>query len=289
MIASVAIFGAGTMGGGIAITCLKAGLPVVVIDTGDAALDRLRQRVSRHLAGDVERGRMTAAAATTAAAVLQRPERMLGLHYFSPAEISPVVELISTEATRADVLVRASAFLASTGKSPLPCKDSPGFALNRFFCPYCNAAVRCLDAGLGTSGQIDRIARETFGLAAGPFRVMNLTKPVIMLKSLESLAPLGPVYEPAAGLIAIGARREDWQIEAEPAALPEDRARPIAERLLGAVLLPALAAMAEGVVSAANLDRGARAALRFERTPVTLRDSLPPGEVERLVAGHRAI
>lgn len=343
MIRSVAIFGGGTMGGGIALTCAKAGLRTTVIDTADGALDRLRARVHDHLAREVAKGRLDANRADDAvehlvlsrdphlvsgadlvieavhedlevkrglmrriepllkpqaiiatntscllvrdiAAALDDPGRMLGLHYFSPAEISPIVELISTDATRPDLTDRVLAFLTATGKSPLPCKDSPGFALNRFFCPYCNEAVRLLDDGVATAGQIDAVACEALGVAAGPFRVMNLTKPVIMLKAMESLAALGPFYRPAEGLRAIGAALADWQIEEQPAPLSETVRRTVADRLTGALLLPATDAMAAGVVAPADLDRGARAALRFARSPVSLQADLPAAESMRLMA-----
>ncbi|QFQ86039.1 hypothetical protein F8A10_00570 [Paracoccus kondratievae] len=343
MIRSVAIFGGGTMGGGIALSCAKVGLRTTVIDTTDGALDLLRVRIHDHLTREMAKGRLGANQADDAvehlvlsrdphlvsgadlvieavhedlevkrglmrriesllkpqaiiatntscllvrdiAAALDDPGRMLGLHYFSPAEISPIVELISTEATRPDLSEPVLAFLAATGKSPLPCKDSPGFALNRFFCPYCNEAVRLLDDGVATMGQIDAVACEALGVAAGPFRVMNLTKPVIMLKAMESLAVLGPFYRPADGLRALGAALADWQIDEQPATTSETVKRTIADRLTGALLLSAADAMAAGVVAPADLDRGARAALRFARTPVSLLADLPVAESTRLMA-----
>lgn len=343
MIRSVAIIGAGTMGGGIALTCLKAGLRTVVMDKTEAALDRLRIRIQDHLAREVSKNRLDAEQADAAAehlvlsrdlravstadlvieavfedletkrrlmheiepllgrqaivatntscllvrdiaVALDDPGRMLGLHYFSPAEISPIVEVVTTEATRADLREPVLGFLAATGKSPLPCKDSPGFALNRFFCPYCNEAVRLLDEGVATTGQIDAVACEVLGAAAGPFRVMNLTKPAIMFKAMESLAALGPFYAPAQGLREMGSVARDWVIEGEPAPLAASARRTVADRLAGAMLLPALDAMAAGIVTPADLDRGAREALRFTRTPVSLRAQLPPDEISRLIA-----
>ena len=343
MIRRVAIFGAGTMGGGIALTCIKAGLQTTVVDTSPAALVALRGRIEAHLSREVQKARLTgdqadaavecltlstaAGAAVSAdlvieavfedlrvkqdllkrleptlrpdtiiatntscllvrdvASVLDDPGRMLGLHYFSPAEVNPVVEVIAPPQSRPEVRQAALAFLSQTGKSALPCADRPGFALNRFFCPFCNEAVRLLDEGIATTGQIDAMACAAFGLAAGPFRVMNLIKPAILLQAIQSLSPLGPNYTPAAGLQAIAADAGRWTIEADPAVVPPDVARLLTERLTGAALAPALEALAEGVVQAPDLDRGAKAALRFERNPVVLRDTLPKAEVDRLVA-----
>lgn len=346
MIRSIAIFGAGTMGGGIAISTLMAGLSVRLIDTGENALIRARERILRHLSREVEKGRMTAPAAQKAGErlhlstdahaaaqvdlvieavfedlavkhdllkriepilrpnaiiatntsclrvsevgrVLHHRNRFLGLHYFSPAEISSVVELIPAAETSPGALKAARDFLAATNKEPLPCKDSPGFALNRFFCPYCNEAVRLLDEGLGTTGQIDQVACDVLDLSAGPFRVMNITKPGIMFKAMESLAPLGAFYEPAASLAAIARNNALWPIEPEPEALPADRAAQVADRLKGAILLASREALNEGVVSAADMDRGARAALRFGLPPVALSASLSKIEVDRLIGCTR--
>lgn len=347
MIRTVAIIGAGTMGGGIAITCMKAGLSVSVIDMSDTSLKRMKHRAERHFAREVEKGRMAEEDAEAAqallslsvdlddvssadlvieavfedlqvkrdlmtriepvlpsdcviatntsclmvqdiAAPLRRPDRMLGLHYFSPAEISPIVEVVSTDDTDPEALNKALGFLSATGKTSLPCKDSPGFALNRFFCPYCNEAVRCLDEGLASTGQIDLIAQEDLGVAAGPFQVMNLIKPIIMLKAMESLAPLGPFYTSARGLAEIGATEGRWDIEDPVETVDADLRAAIANRLTGAILLPALDAIEEGVVSEQDLDMGAKAALRFARTPIVLRDQLPANDVERFVEALRA-
>ena len=206
----VAIVGAGTMGSGIAISCLAAGLPVRLIDTTTTALDGARAKIAAHFQRQVDKARMSvedaaryqagltlsdqisAASAATIlieavfedlavkrklmraveplladdcviatntsclrvadiATALKRPERLLGLHYFSPAEINLVVELVRSEATAARAQVVAADLLAVTGKEVLNCRDSNGFAINRFFCPYCNEAVRCVDCLLYTS------------------------------------------------------------------------------------------------------------------------------------------
>jgi len=83
---------------------------------------------------------------------VRRPERFLGLHYFSPAAVNPVVEVVEGEATAPATVEAALAFCRGSGKQPLRCRDSYGFAVNRFFCPYTNEAARALDAGLGTTG-----------------------------------------------------------------------------------------------------------------------------------------
>ena len=347
MIRSVSIIGAGTMGGGIALTTIKAGLPTCVIDLSPEALARLDQRLDRHFAREIEKGRMdegqvraarnclTVSGDLAAVAgsdlvieavfedigvkhdllsrlqpllapdvmiatntscllvseigtVLDDPGRLLGLHYFAPAEACPTVEVISTPATREPVRSQALDFLARTGKSPLPCKDSPGFALNRFLCPYCNEAVRIMDEGLATPAQIDAVARDLFDVPAGPFQVMNLTKPAIMLHAMQGLERLGENYRPAAGLLKIGREGTGWRIDEGPRALPDVTRRIIAGRLTDALCRPAMEALAEGVASAEDMDRGAREALRLGRTPIAILDGMSAAERERTRTAGRA-
>jgi 3-hydroxyacyl-CoA dehydrogenase len=210
------------------------------------------------------------------------PERFLGLHYFSPAAINPIVEVVRGERTGAATLELATAFCRATGKRPLLCRDSYGFAINRFFCPYSNEAVRLLDEGLGDPASIDAAARIAVGAAAGPFAVMNIIKPRINLDAVRNLAPLGPFYAPAASLITLGEAGGTWDIGAAPA--PETALTPIVDRLRAAVFLPVLEELDDAVATPEDIDMGAREALRFAEPPCALMDRLGRDEVARLVA-----
>ncbi|WP_421706514.1 3-hydroxyacyl-CoA dehydrogenase family protein [Algihabitans sp.] len=210
------------------------------------------------------------------------PERFLGLHYFSPAQINPLVEVVRGTATSEATVAAALEFCQGTGKKPLLCKDNFGFAVNRFFCPYTNEASRCVDDGLGTPAQIDRVAQEALGVAAGPFFVQNIIKPRINLHAVRNLKPLGAFYAPADYLTRAGEAEEAFDLGSDPG--PDaQRDRPIAERLLGATFLPVLEELDEEVAGPADIDMGAEVALRFGRQPCELMDSLGRVEVERLV------
>jgi len=218
------------------------------------------------------------------AAAVDKPGRFLGLHYFSPAQINPLVEVVRGEKTGDETIEAALAFVKAGGKQPLLCKDRWGFAVNRFFCPYTNEADRMLDEGLATTGQIDEVAKEALGVAAGPFLVQNLIKPRINLHAIRNLGPLGPFYAPAAGLVKLGEAEGRFEIEAEPAALPAERRAEIARRLRGAAFLPVLQSLDEGVAAPADIDMGAKQALRFGRPPCALMDELGREEVEAAIA-----
>ena len=216
------------------------------------------------------------------AAHVTGPDRFLGLHFFSPAEVNPVVEVVSGKASDPGIVERVAAFCRAIGKRPIRCRDSYGFAINRFFCPYTNEAVRLLDEGLANTATIDRAAEAAFGVAIGPFAVQNIIKPRINLHAIQNLAPLGAFYAPAAGLIAQGSTDRPWAIvgEAPPAlAVPPH----LVDRLRGAVFIAVLELLDEDVAAPADIDDGARLALRFARPPCALMDGLGAARVAALV------
>lgn len=212
-----------------------------------------------------------------------RPERFLGLHYFSPAAVNPIVEVVKGEATSDATIETALVFCRASGKEPLRCKDSFGFAINRFFCPYTNEAARALDAGLGTTGEIDAVAKEVLGAAAGPFTVMNLIKPRINLHAIRNLAPLGPFYAPARAMIEAGEADRPFEIAPVAGGIEPARKAGIADCLLRGCFLPVLQALDEGVAEPAAFDHGAKEALKFGIGPCALMDRLGRAEVERIV------
>ncbi|MEM6848132.1 MAG: 3-hydroxyacyl-CoA dehydrogenase family protein [Pseudomonadota bacterium] len=216
------------------------------------------------------------------AKAIDDPSRFLGLHYFSPAEINPIVEVVRGEETAQAVMDACSAFLEATKKTPIPCKDQNGFAINRFFCPFTNEAVRAMEDGLGTPAQIDRVSRLAVGAAAGPFRVMNLVKPRINMNALRNLEPLGPFYAPADALVALGEAEGLWEMGEDQSDEPAEVA--IVDRLRGATFLPVLELLDEDVAAAADVDTGASLALKFGKPPCALMDELGKDEVARLVA-----
>lgn len=338
---TVGIVGAGTMGGGIAISLAQHGFEVLLMDAKPGSAAAAIERARTFWARAVDKGRMGASDAEAAAgrsaacadmsdlapadllieavfedlalksrvlnqlsaivrddaliatntsclrvgdlaAHVARPERFLGLHYFSPAEINPVVEVVQGPATAATVVEVASAFTIAHGKRPIRCADSYGFAINRFFCPYTNEAVRALDDGLADEATIDAVARETLGAAAGPFQVMNIIKPRINLHAIRNLAPLGDFYAPARSMIALGEADAAWTL-GEPQPVDEAVRGMIADRLRAGCFLPVLQAIDEGVAEPAAFDQGALEALRLAHPPCALMDRLGHSEVLRIV------
>ena len=211
-----------------------------------------------------------------------KPGRFLGLHYFSPAQINPIVEVVKGESTDDAIVEQALEFTRAHGKQPITCKDSFGFAINRFFCPYTNEAARLLDEGAGTTADIDAAAKEALGAAAGPFMVMNLIKPRINLHAIRNLAPLGPFYAPADAMCERGDNEASWEI-GEPSGLTGSGQQLIIDRLRAGAFLPILQALDEEVAEPADFDLGASQALKFGRPPCALMDELGREEVQRIL------
>lgn len=240
-------------------------------------------RLNAHLAPETVVATNTSALRVSdLAEVVDHPGRFLGLHYFNPAAINPIVEVVRGEKTDPAVFDRAMEFCRTTGKKPIACKDSFGFAINRFFVPYGNEAVRLLDEGVAGTGRIDRVAQDCLGVAAGPFVVINLVKPKIMYHAQINLGPHGDFYTLARSLKEKG--DSDYEFEIDDADAGDDAAdAAIADRLRAAVFFPVLQELDEDVATAADVDMGAALALRFGKAPCALMDELGRDEVERIV------
>lgn len=103
----------------------------------------------------------------------RRPERVLGLHFFNPAPLLPLVEVVATARTAPDVTARATAIVEAWDKTPIRCADSPGFIVNRVNRPFTLEPLRLLRSGVATIASIDD-AITAAGFPMGPFRLMDL-------------------------------------------------------------------------------------------------------------------
>ncbi|GBD07258.1 putative 3-hydroxybutyryl-CoA dehydrogenase [bacterium HR21] len=107
------------------------------------------------------------------ASVLHHPERCIGLHFFNPAHIMRLVEVVRSARTSEETLQRALAFVERLGKTPVVVRDIPGFVVNRIARNYYNEALRLVTEGVAALEQIDRLMRSA-GFPMGPFELMDL-------------------------------------------------------------------------------------------------------------------
>ena len=229
---TVAIIGAGTMGAGITICALDAGLTVILLEQDDVALQRGQQRVSEHYQSRVTAGKMKATVAAAAEArltpttdwaqlaqtdlvieavfedltvkqevfkkidaharagavlatntsyldvdaianVTQRPQDVLGLHFFSPANVMKLLEVVRGSQTAPDVLATGMALGKTLKKLPVLTGNAFGFIGNRIYNAYRKQCEFMLENGALPEDVDD--ALQAFGFAMGPFAVADLS------------------------------------------------------------------------------------------------------------------
>lgn len=110
---------------------------------------------------------------TSLAAGCNHPERVVGLHFFNPAPLMPLVEIVPAIQTSEDTPLHLVSLMKNWGKSPVIAKDSPGFIVNRVARPFYGEALRILDEGIADVPTIDTVMRN-LGFKMGPFQLMDL-------------------------------------------------------------------------------------------------------------------
>jgi 3-hydroxybutyryl-CoA dehydrogenase len=108
------------------------------------------------------------------AGVLANKHRMAGLHFFNPAHLMRLVEIVKTKCTTDDVVEQLKTVVVNMGKTAVVCNDSPGFIVNRIARPYYLEALRMLEKGLVQDPAEIDLAMEAAGFKMGPFRLMDL-------------------------------------------------------------------------------------------------------------------
>jgi 3-hydroxyacyl-CoA dehydrogenase len=250
-IGKVAVIGAGTMGSGIAMSFASAGIPVILFEARDAALQRGVATIRKNYEGTVSKGKLkqeeaeariariettldmarmadadlvieavfedmavkkdlfgkldalckpTAVLATNTsrldvneiAAATSRPQSVIGLHYFSPANVMRLVEVVRGAATSPEVIVTSMNVVRQTGKLPVLVGVCDGFVGNRMVAQYAREAEFLLEEG-ATPQQVDG-ALQKFGLAMGRFAMADLAGLDIGWAGRKRLAPTRPAH-----------------------------------------------------------------------------------------------
>jgi len=108
------------------------------------------------------------------AAATSRPGDVVGLHFFNPAQVMKLVEIVSTIATAPDVVATAHAVCTRLRKEPVHCGDRAGFIVNALLFPYLNDAVKMLEAHYAEADDIDTAMKVGCGLPMGPFALLDV-------------------------------------------------------------------------------------------------------------------
>ncbi len=118
--------------------------------------------------------------------VLQRPERLVGIHFFNPVAMMPLVEVVAAEGADPAALQAACAFVKQIDKLPLPVKSAPGFLVNAVLAPYMLAALRAVDDGIAPE-TVDA-ALLAFGMPMGPVELVDTVGLDVALAAGKQLA-----------------------------------------------------------------------------------------------------
>jgi 3-hydroxyacyl-CoA dehydrogenase len=131
------------------------------------------------------------------AAASGRPKQMVGLHFFNPVQLMKLVEVVRTNETSDEVFAQARAFGEGCGKSPVACKDTPGFVVNRLLVPYMVQALAMLERGDASAADIDTAMKLGCGHPMGPIELtdyVGLDTTLSILKGWVASYPNEPAF-----------------------------------------------------------------------------------------------
>jgi 3-hydroxybutyryl-CoA dehydrogenase len=253
----------------------------------------LKRTIFRTL-DDVADAAVTLATNTSALSVSEiaeatrRPDRVIGLHFFNPAPVMALVEVVAPPLVDPGVVARAVATVTAWGKTPVVCADRPGFIVNRVNRPFTIEALRILESGAASVTEIDEALRAG-GFPMGPFELMDLTgidvslaaatgiwdglgrpdrlRPSPIQEELVAAGDLGRktgrgFYRYADGRSIGEAERPGSSVASQPAA-PEA----IRDRILEAIAAEAELAVNEGVAPPDTIDLALRLGAGHPRGP----------------------
>lgn len=116
----------------------------------------------------------SALSVTELAAAVPQPKRFGGLHFFNPAPLMPLVEVVAAKQTSGETLDFLEAFAKGLGKQPVRTKDRPGFLVNRLLMPYLNQVVQAYDDGLASAEDMDAALENGLGYPMGGLKLLDL-------------------------------------------------------------------------------------------------------------------
>jgi 3-hydroxybutyryl-CoA dehydrogenase len=116
-----------------------------------------------------------------------RPEKVCGIHFFNPAPVMALVEVVRPLTASDETIAEALSFAEACGKTPVEVKDQAGFIVNSLLFPYLNNAVRLLESGVASKEGIDAAMKGGCGFPMGPFALLDLVGLDTSLAILDAL------------------------------------------------------------------------------------------------------
>src|SRR6184192_380045 len=146
--------------------------------TGSLPSDRANAKVRSKVSAEVVTVRTTSTSGMSGTGLkkcrpTKRGDRFVGLHFFNPVPLMPLVEVVRTVTTSEETFERAFAFARSLGKEPVAAKDTSGFIVNLLLVPYLLDAIRAVERGVGSVPDIDKAMQLGCGYPMGPLTLLD--------------------------------------------------------------------------------------------------------------------
>ena len=192
---------------------------------------------------------------------LNHPARLVGIHFFNPMPVLPLVEVIEAKTTAPDVMARALAFAGKLKKMPIRCRSAPGFLVNRALLPYIYGAIALMLEGV----EADRIDQSMvdFGMPMGPIELadqigLDVTHDAGLPLGIDDAVAAALQQHIAAGNLGRKSGRGFYQWDGKVATRPRadypmGAQAELAQKLLAPMVAQCRAAVAEGVVESADM------------------------------------
>ena len=240
---------------------------------------------------------------TSLASFCAHPERVVGLHFFNPAPLMPLVEIIPALQTNRDLPKQLTDLMKKWGKSPVIAKDTPGFIVNRVARPFYGEALRILDEGIADVSTIDAAMRQS-GFRMGPFQLMDLIGHDVNYSVTESVFKsfyYDPRYMPSitqlklveAGWLGRKSGRgfynynEENEATVVPGQLDPNVQVEISERIISMLINEAADAVYLGVASAEDVDTAMLKGVNYPKGLLVWAEEMGLQKVVRIIDALR--
>ena len=227
-------------------------------------------------------------------------DRVIGMHFFNPAPLMALVEIVPAITTAAEVTARTDALARALGKTSVLATDTPGFIVNRVARPFYGESLRILEEGLADVATIDWAMREVGGFRMGPFELMDFIGNDVNLAVTSSVFEgffYDPRYRPSltqrrlveAGLL--GRKRERGYYDYRAGAVaPEPRrdrafAERIVDRIVAMLINEAVDAVRLNVASPADVELAMTKGVNYPRGLLAWGDQIGPASVLATLEG----